>query len=99
MSALYAAVRDDLTSPWEDGGRYVFDRELLRELIDVQVKGGSATVAASGGLALAVDVWLATELRRAGIAADAVWPRTTRPRALPLGMARAMNQFRFAKAP
>jgi hypothetical protein len=96
MTALYEAVPEDLDPPWEEGGHYVFDRDLLCDLIKVQVMGGQAMVAASGGLALAVDVWIATELRRAGIEPDAVWPRPTRPRLLPLSVARAVEDFRYA---
>jgi hypothetical protein len=95
MSALYAAVPAQLTSPWQPGGTYKFDRSLLTDLINVQVAGGSAMVAASGGLALAVDVWIATELRRAGIDADAVWPRAERPRLLPQSVARAHRSFKY----
>jgi hypothetical protein len=96
MSAVYAAVPAKLTNPWKKGGDYKFDRSLLRKLIGVQVAGGSAMNAPSGGLALAVDVWLATELRRAGIAADAVWPRETRPRVVPQGLSKAAEDFSFS---
>lgn len=96
MSAVYAAVPGKLTNPWKNGGEYKFDRSLLRKLIGVQVAGGSAMNAASGGLALAVDVWLATELRRAGISADAVWPREGRPRVVPQGLSKAVDDFSFS---
>jgi hypothetical protein len=99
MSAVYSAVPAQLSSPWGPRGGYHFDPDLLCRLIDVQVAGGSALVAASGGLALAVDVWIATELRRAGIDADAVWPRITRPRLLPQSVARAARSFKFAADP
>ncbi len=96
MSAVYAAVPSKLTNPWKKGGEYKFDRSLLRKLIGVQVAGGSAMNAPSGGLALAVDVWLATELRRAGISADAVWPREGRPRVVPQGLSKAADDFSFS---
>lgn len=96
MTAVYGAVPDRLTNPWKKGGEYKFDRSLLRKLIGVQVAGGSAMNAPSGGLALAVDVWLATELRRAGIAADAIWPRADRPRVVPQGLSQAVEDFRFS---
>jgi hypothetical protein len=95
MSALYAAVPSQLTSPWQPGGAYKFDRTLLANLINVQITGGSAMVAASGGLALAVDIWIATELRRAGIDPDAVWPRMERPRLLPQTVAQALRSFKY----
>jgi hypothetical protein len=97
LSAVYAAVPDGLSSPWQQDGSYRFDRSLLRDLIAVQVSGGSALVAASGGLAIAVDVWIATELRRAGIEPDAVWPRPERPRLLPASLSRASARFRYSR--
>lgn len=97
LSAVYAAVPNVLSAPWQPDGRYRFDRSLLTDLIAVQVSGGSALVAASGGLAIAVDVWIATELRRAGIASDAVWPRPTRPRLLPASLSQAMSRFRYSR--
>lgn len=97
MSAVFDAVPASLTNPWQRGGKYRFDAGLLLELIDVQIKRGSAGVPASGGLAVAVDVWIATELRRAGIADHAVWPRQTQPRVLPQALADAAARFRYAK--
>jgi hypothetical protein len=97
MSAVYEAVPASLTSPWKAGGRYEFDRKLLLDLIDVQIQGGAAGVPATGGLAVAVDVWIATELRRAGIQRDVVWPRTSQPRVLPQALASAASRFRYAR--
>lgn len=97
MSAVYAAVPEKWTTPWNEGGKYRFDRDLLRKLIAVQVAGGSAMNAPSGGLALAVDVWLATELRRAGIARDVVWPREARPRVVPQELSGAIDDFPYSR--
>jgi len=97
MSAVYEAVPDSLTSPWKADGKYEFDRKLLLDLIDVQIQGGAAGVPATGGLAVAVDVWIATELRRAGIQPDVVWPRTSQPRVLPQALASAAGRFRYAR--
>lgn len=97
MSAVFDAVPADLTNPWEKGGSYRFDRDLLLKLIEVQIQSGSAGVPASGGLAVAVDVWIAAELRRAGIDQDAVWPRPHQPRIVPQSLASAASRFRFAK--
>lgn len=96
FSAAYAAVPDGLAPPWDAGGNYRFDRELLQKLIAAQAPEGGAPVPASGALAIAVDVWIATELRRAGIDADAVWPRATRPRIVPQALARAVRELRLA---
>lgn len=97
MSAVFDAVPSDLTSPWAGDGTYVCDRDLLLKLIDVQIQAGSAEVQAGGGLAVAVDVWIATELRRSGIESEAVWPRPTQPRILPQSLAKAVSRFKFAK--
>jgi hypothetical protein len=97
MSAAYEAVPASLTNPWKEGGEYEFDRKLLLDLIDVQIQGGAAGVPATGGLAVAVDIWIATELRRAGIRPDIVWPRTSQPRVLPQALAKAAGRFRYAK--
>lgn len=96
MSAVYGAVPSELSSPWSATGSFRFDRELLQALIAVQMKaaGGGAN---TGALAIAVDVWIATELRRAGIEADAVWPRRSQPRVLPQSLSSAIRRFRYAK--
>jgi len=97
MSDVYAAVPRQLAQPWENGGKYRFDRELLKGLIDVQVQSGSAMVSATGGLAIAVDIWIATEFRRAGLDPDSVWPRPTRPRSVSQALTRAVSGFRFSR--
>lgn len=99
MSAVYAAVPATLSSPWSSGGVYTYDRELLRRLIEVQVESGAAQQSATGGLATAVDVWTATELRRAGIDADAVWPRALRPRSVPHTLTHAAAGLSFSRNP
>jgi hypothetical protein len=98
MSAVYGAVPTSLQTPWQKGGKFKFDRALLLKLIEVQIQGGAAGVPASGGLAVAIDIWIATELRRAGIAEDAVWPRADQPRVLPQGLSDAAARFKYAKA-
>ena len=97
LSSIYSAVPADLTAPWEKHGRYRFDRDLLRALIDVQVASGSAMVSATGGLAAAVDVWIASELRRAGIDPNRVWPRVSAPRLVPWSVSAALENFRFSR--
>jgi len=72
-------------NPWRIAGsdkvRYEPDTRSLGKLLGVPVLLGS--VSQTGLLAVAVDVWLSYEFRRAGFAADAVWPRATPPRVLP----------------
>lgn len=99
MSAVYAAVPAQLSNPWEKGGHYRYDRQLLTDLIAVQVAAGSAQVSATGGLAIAVDVWVATEFRRAGLDPDVVWPRAERPRSVSQALTRAVSTFRYSRLP
>jgi hypothetical protein len=73
----------DLTqSPWQ-AGSYIADMDLLRALLKLTL----GTKQQSGRTAKAFDAWIAHELRRAGFAPDAVWPRTRRPRVLPAELA------------
>lgn len=84
--ALRAA--DGYTNPWRiiDGERaYVPDYEALQRLLGVPLHLNANTQ--SGVPALALDVWLAYELRRAGFDPDAVWPRAIDPRILPAAVA------------
>jgi len=77
--------RDRTTNPWvtdtDDELRYQPDFQTLSVLLGVPIFLGS--VSQSGLLAIAVDVWISYELRRAGFHPDAVWPRATTPRVLP----------------
>lgn len=97
MSAVYAVVPAELTNPWEQSGQYRFDRELLTDLISVQVESGAAQVSATGGLAIAIDVWVACEFRRAGLNPNAVWPRAQRPRSVSQSLMRAVESFRYSR--
>lgn len=77
--------RDRKTNPWvadsNNEVRYRPDFQTLSVLLGVPIFLGS--VSQSGLLAIAVDVWISYELRRAGFHPDAVWPRATAPRVLP----------------
>jgi hypothetical protein len=55
--------------------------DFLGRLLGVPVLLSASTQ--SGVPAIALDVWVAHELRRAGFAADEVWPRATAPRMVP----------------
>jgi len=72
-------------NPWIQGsdGHPSFqpDYETLERLLGVPLHLKAATQ--SGVPALAIDVWLSYELRRAGFATDEVWPRPMHPRILP----------------
>jgi len=70
---------DPWVNPWQPGGAYEADYELLTRLLSAAV----GTAQQSGIVAAAADVWAAEELRRAGFDPDEVWPRRTQPRVLP----------------
>jgi hypothetical protein len=65
-------------NPWASEGTFEPDYETLRKLLAVPIHIGAET--RSGVPALALDVWIAYELRRAGLHPDAVWPRAEAPR-------------------
>lgn len=72
-------------NPWhrEDDGsvRFEPDYDTLRHLLGVPAHLQAPSQ--SGVPALALDVWVSYELRRAGFDPDAVWPRPAAPRVLP----------------
>lgn len=77
-----ASARDK--NPWsiqEDQLHFAPDYDTLSRLLAVPV--ALQAKSQSGVPALAFDVWVAYELRRAGFDPDAVWPRATAPRVLP----------------
>jgi len=72
------------SNPWqrEDlGVRFEPDYDTLRLLLGVPALLQAASQ--SGVPALALDVWVSYELRRAGFDPDRVWPRPVAPRVLP----------------
>ncbi len=71
-----AALRD--VSPWLDRHTFTPDYQTLQAVLAVPLHLGANSQ--SGVPALALDVWVAYELRRAGLDPDAVWPRATAPR-------------------
>lgn len=84
-----AAPGGEHSNPWVLGsdGQPSFrpDYETLALLLGVplHLKVGTQT----GVPALALDVWLSYELRRAGFGTDQVWPRPVNPRVLPAPVA------------
>lgn len=80
--------------PWI-GDDYDPDFETLQRLLGVplHLKANSQ----SGVPALALDVWVAYELRRSGFRRDAVWPRAEHPRVMPGPISRLLPQL--AKGP
>lgn len=80
-----AAPNGDHTNPWfldsQQRLRYQPDVDILTKLLGVPLYLSADS--RTGVPALALDVWLSYELRRAGFAPDATWPRATNPRILP----------------
>lgn len=68
------------TNPWVEPGVFAPDYEVLQQLLGVPLLLDAATT--SGVPALALDVWVAYELRRAGLEPDRVWPREEAPRVI-----------------
>lgn len=80
------AEAQEYSNPWNresEGGplRYNPDYAVLQQLLGVPLLLQAPSQ--SGVPALALDVWTAYELRRAGFEPDLVWPRATPPRILP----------------
>jgi len=84
-----AAPDGEHSNPWvrEHDGRLRFepDYRALELLLGVPLHLKAGTQ--SGVPALALDVWLSYEFRRAGFDSDQVWPRPTHPRILPAAVA------------
>ena len=79
-------------SPWGVDG-YEPDYRRLTGLLSACVGQGSWRAPQTGDLGLALDLWVADELRRAGYEPDAVWPRAMDPRVLPAATARAIRKL------
>ncbi len=79
-------------SPWGPDG-YEADLDRLNGLLSACVREGSWRAQQAGDLGLALDLWVADELRRGGYETDAVWPRATDPRILPAAVARAISRL------
>ena len=72
-----------LTTPWnhESGAAlYEPDYTLLEQLLTLAIRAGVSTE--SGVFAKGVDLWIASEFRRAGFADPSVWPRPRAPRVI-----------------
>lgn len=84
-----AAPNGDHSNPWvrDEQGRLVYqpDFDVLKRLLGVPLYLKAATQ--TGVPALALDVWVSYELRRAGFDKDAVWPRPKHPRIMPRAIA------------
>lgn len=86
------AASSEHSNPWSTiGGRlhYEPDFTTLTRLLGVPLLLDASSQ--SGVPALALDVWTAYELRRAGFEPDAVWPRASVPRILPASISRLLD--------
>lgn len=90
-----AAPGGEHSNPWnrslEGHLNYLPDYETLEKLLGVPLYLRAETQ--SGVPALALDVWLSYELRRAGFDLDEVWPRPVHPRILPAPIAALMKSL------
>lgn len=78
------ASSNGYTNPWHanaGGPRFEPDYSTLQRLMAVPLLLGAPPT--TGVPALALDVWTAYELRRAGFDPDRVWPRGAAPRIMP----------------
>lgn len=73
------------TDPWRhaagEAPSYAPAYELLEDLLTIAVSGGLASE--TGVFPRGIDLWLSSELRRAGFGDEECWPRLNRPRVLP----------------
>lgn len=86
------------SNPWAMGPgsqlQFEPDYETLERLLGVPLYLRAGTQ--SGVPALALDVWLSYELRRAGFERDQVWPRPANPRILPAAVSALMRALPVA---
>jgi hypothetical protein len=83
------------SNPWvktaEGTLLYEPDYATLQRLLGVPLHLKAVTQ--SGVPALALDVWLSYELRRAGFDEDGTWPRAVHPRILPAAIAKLLSSL------
>jgi len=83
------------SNPWsrepDNQVRFKPDYETLNLLLGVPLFLKANTQ--SGVPALALDVWLSYELRRAGFDSDQTWPRPTHPRIVPAAVSKLLKEI------
>ena len=91
-----AAPGGEHTNPWVNDGEvarsFQPDYDTLRLLLGVPLFLKANTQ--SGVPALALDVWLSYELRRAGFDEDQAWPRPRHPRILPMPIVKLLRELK-----
>jgi len=95
FDAIVTRAPQRTSNPWqrEDDGslRFEPDYDTLSRLLGVPALLQAPSQ--SGVPALALDVWVAYELRRAGFDADRIWPRAREPRVLPDDVVRLLGKL------
>lgn len=81
----------DEASFWSTDGKPQPDYALLARLLGISV--GNRDTTRSGLFAKCLDLWTSWELRQAGFAEDAVWPRMEEPRAIDPEVLRASSSL------
>lgn len=89
-----AAPGGTYSNPWTPDGTYTPHIEVLERLLGAVLLVVPDGATQSGVPALALDVWVAYELRRAGFDGDLVWPRTTAPRVVPPSIIKLFRSFK-----
>ncbi|WP_243057819.1 hypothetical protein [Nocardioides sp. SR21] len=89
FDALVTGASKRQVNPWARG-KFVPDFETLERLLAVPLLLGADST--SGVPALALDVWVAYELRRSGLDPDAVWPRESPPRVISSDLLRFVDK-------
>lgn len=81
---------------WDEGGEPRLELALLERLLSKSA--ADCDTVRSGGLAKALDMWIAEELRAAGFDSEAVWPRLHAPRVLDPSVLRFVGTLNAAAA-
>lgn len=86
-----AAPNGVYSNPWVvENGALRFEPDLGTLKVLLAIPRGLRATPTTGVPAIALDVWTAYELRRAGFDPDAVWPRAKAPRVLPPAISRLL---------
>jgi hypothetical protein len=91
FDAIVHAATLKTVNPWSGSNGYEPDYATLQALLAVPLH--LEANARSGVPALALDVWVAYELRRAGLDPDGVWPRGEAPRVVDRDVLKFIRAF------
>ena len=90
-----AAPNNVYSNPWLKNaeGQLIYEPDYATLCLLLGVPLSLKANTQSGVPALALDVWLSYELRRAGFDADQTWPRPKHPRILPASVAKLLKHL------